>query len=456
MLRYRCWPCLGALLLAGGCAVPSARDNAASAAGLVESRVPAALTWRRDPEADRAARERIAQLLDDGLTVREAIAVAFLASPVLQIAFEELEISRAELVAASRPTNPVVIVGSREPGGDLAAFYPERTVSVGVLQNLMSLLTIPARRASGFHNLERARHEVAQRAAEHAAQVAESWYRYSAAEDELELYQRSVNTFRAALDSLAVMVANGEAEDSDVESGRIDLYAMEGNFERAQLVLADERARLATLLGIAGWRDDWRIDGELPGLPASDPDAAAVEAAALHVRFDLLAAQKTIDMRLRELATQRRFRWLTELEIGVFRDKAVGDTPFTGPTLAFEVPLFDQRQAALLQADAQLRSAVRALEAAILETRQQVRRHAPAVAVMRRLVERYEADILPHHQRAAAALGSGSPAELSRLNARLLMLEAQREHVAALRDYWVARSALAQAGGDWLALSGTE
>src|SRR5690606_3828677 len=209
---------------------------------------------------------------------------------------------------------------------------------------------------------------------EHAARVAEVGYRYSAAEDELELYQRSVNTFRAALDSLAVMVANGEAEDSDVESGRIDLYAMEGNFERAQLVLADERARLATLLGIAGWRDDWRIDGELPGLPASDPDAAAVEAAALHVRFDLLAAQKTIDMRLRELATQRRFRWLTELEIGVFRDKAVGDTPFTGPTLAFEVPLFDQRQAALLQADAQLRSAVRALEAAILETRQQVRR----------------------------------------------------------------------------------
>ena len=81
MLRYRCWPCLGALLLAGGCAVPSARDNAASAAGLVESKVPAPLTWRRDPEADRAARERITQLLEDGLTVREAIAVAFLASP---------------------------------------------------------------------------------------------------------------------------------------------------------------------------------------------------------------------------------------------------------------------------------------------------------------------------------------------------------------------------------------
>src|SRR5690606_3036947 len=118
---------------------------------------------------------------------------------------------------------------------------------------------------------------------------------------------------------------------------------------------------------------------------------------------------KNIDTRLRELAMQRRFRWLTELEIGLFRDKAIGDTPFTGPTLATEVPLFDQRQAVLLQADALLRSAVRGLEAAVLEMRQQVRRHAQAAASMRRLAERYEQDILPHHARAAARLGPGSP-----------------------------------------------
>ena len=36
MLRYRCWPCLGLLLLAAGCATPSARDNAGAAAKLVE------------------------------------------------------------------------------------------------------------------------------------------------------------------------------------------------------------------------------------------------------------------------------------------------------------------------------------------------------------------------------------------------------------------------------------
>jgi hypothetical protein len=36
----------------------------------------------------------------------------------------------------------------------------------------------------------------------------------------------------------------------------------------------------------------------------------------------------------------------------------------------------------------------------------------------------------------------------------MLMQEVQLEQVSLLRDYWVARSALAQAAGDWMALSG--
>jgi outer membrane protein TolC len=454
MLRYRCWPCLGLLLLAGGCSVPSARDNAAAASSLVEGKVPAPLTWRRDPDADRAARETAEQLLVDGLTLQESIGVAFLASPTLQLAFEQLEISRAELVAATRPANPVVVIGSRDPGGDLAAFYPERTISIGVLQNVISLLSIPDRRAYARHNLERVRYEVAQQAGGHAAQVAEAWYRYNAARQLVDLHQRSFNTIRTALDNLTVMAANGEAAATDVAQGRNELFGVEGGLDRAQLQAAEERANLASLLGIAGWRDDWEIAGVMPALPVADPDAAVIEAAAMRGRFDLLAAQKSVDMRLRQLAMQRRFRWLSEFEIGVFRDKALGGTPFTGPNAAFEVPLFDQRQAAVLQADAELRSAMRQLEAVALEARRQIRSNAQVVAAMRRLGERYTRDILPNHERIAALLGSGDPGELTRLNGRLAMLEAQREQVAVLRDYWVARSALAHSAGDWQRLSG--
>jgi hypothetical protein len=73
---------------------------------------------------------------------------------------------------------------------------------------------------------------------------------------------------------------------------------------------------------------------------------------------------------------------------------------------------------------------------------------------MRRIVERHERDILPNHERMAAQLGPGDPGDIPRLNQRLDMLDAQREHLEALRDYWLARSALAQAAGQWMALGG--
>jgi outer membrane protein TolC len=455
MLRYRCWPCLGLLLLAGGCAVPSARDNADAAAELLQAKVPAALIWRRDPDADRAARERVEQLLAGGLTLQEAIAVAFLASPTLQLALEQLEISRAELVAASRPRNPVLIAGSREPGGDLAPYYPDRTISIGVLQNLTSLLSIPDRRAYARHNLDRARFEVAQQASNHAAQVAESWLAYRAALDLARLQEQSLNTMSTALGTVAVLTAN-ENQPADISGERLKVHMAQARLDRARLDAAAERTRLGVLLGIAGWRDDWQLGGELPALPASDPDAAVIETAALTRRFDLLAAQKAVDMRLRQLSTRKRFRWLSELEIGVFRDKALGGTPFTGPNAALEIPLFDQRQSALLQADAELRASVLELDIAVLEARRQVRTHAQSLAAMRRLGELYARDILPIHQRSAANLGPGDPADLDRLNGRLALQDVQAEQVAVLRDYWIARSALAQAAGDWLGLSGLQ
>ncbi len=97
-------------------------------------------------------------------------------------------------------------------------------------------------------------------------------------------------------------------------------------------------------------------------MPASDPDPAAIENQALERRFDVRAATKAVDARLRALATQRRFRWMNELELGVFRDSMVGGTTFIGPNAVIELPLFDQRQAQLLAGDAQLRSALRTLE----------------------------------------------------------------------------------------------
>ncbi len=377
--------------------MPTPRDNMEAAAELVRPRTRANLEWRRDPAADALARQRATELLTAELTPDAAVSVAFLVNPGLQIALEELSISRAQLVAAVTPPNPTAVIGARKPGGDLAVFYPERAVSIGVLVNVISLLNMPDRAAIARLDLQRARYAAAQQAVEHVAKVVQAWVEYS-----------------AALQSLKLL------EDGAEQASAAELIG-------AELTAAATRARLGELMGVTGWRDDWRVPAVLPPLPDSDPDSAMMEANALKQRLDLQAASKAVDVRLRTLAMQRRFRWVANFDAGLFRDKVLGGTSFTGPNAMVEIPLLDQRIGALLQSDAELHIAVRQLEAAQIAARTEIRIHLAELKATRRQLEAFGD---------SAAAAPDVP------------------YVLALQEYWRARSALAFATGDWAAISG--
>ena len=172
-------------------------------------------------------------------------------------------------------------------------------------------------------------------------------------------------------------------------------------------------------------------------------------------RFDTRAATKAVDARLRSLATEKRFRWLGQLELGAFRDSTTGGTSFTGPSGVIAIPVFDQHQAQLLAADSQLRTAMRQLEATQLAARTEIRTHASEMRTTRRLLEQYENAVLPNQRQILAQLGTvADPAQPERVRLRLEALAGEEGQVGLLRDYWRARSALALAAGDWTGLSG--
>ena len=433
----RGWGCAAVLMLAG-CAIPSSRENLDATAKLVATQTTGPLLWRRDAEAERQARANVEAMLADGLTLDEAITVAFLASPELQLALEQLEISRSQFVAAATPPNPVAIVGEREPGGNLSAFYPGRNVTVGILQNIIGLLNMPDRRAAARRDLERARYEAANRITQFGARVAQAWLEYSGALAIQQLRRDSLAATQALLDRLQAAPA---AQDADTLSRlRVTAASSATSLLRSDVDATTAREKLGLLLGVAGWHDDWRLSGGLPALPAADFDAAALENAALEKRLDVQAAARAVEVRLRVLAMQRHFRWLNQFDLGLFRDRAIGGTAFTGPNAVIELPLFDQRQAQLLNADAELRAALRTLESARLNARAEIRTHAIEMRVTRALVEQ--------GARATASSTNGAT-ELERLRLRLSAQPVEEEQIANLREYWRARSALALSLGDW-------
>ena len=235
-----------------------------------------------------------------------------------------------------------------------------------------------------------------------------------------------------------------------------DLSREQGDVIRSELAAATARGKLGELMGVTGWRDDWQVTVRLPAVPDTDPDAATLEAAAMQQRLDLLAAAKAVEARLRVLATKRRFRWLNQLELGLFRDKAIGGTSFTRPNAVVEIPLFDQRQSQLLQTDAELRIAMRQLEAAQIAARTRIRLHVAELRAFRQQLQLLDREVfLPARRQVASQAGTGAdPAAPERLRRRQATLADEATWVRVVLEYWRTRSALALAAGDWNAISG--
>jgi len=118
------------------------------------------------------------------------------------------------------------------------------------------------------------------------------------------------------------------------------------------------------------------------------------------------------------------------------------------------LPLFDQRQSSLLNADSQLRTEMRQLDACRLAARSEIRTHAAEMTAARQLLEQIQQEIQPGQRKEQAAPVGGDPNDTEHLKLRLEILSTQEESVALLRDYWRARSALALAAGNWNSLTG--
>ena len=112
--------------------------------------------------------------------------------------------------------------------------------------------------------------------------------------------------------------------------------------------------------------------------------------------------------------------------------------------------MFDQRQAQLLEADAEYRSARRTLEQLTQNALAELRTHAAEVAATRALIETYRGSVLANQQKLAERIGGGSlTAAVESLRLRQGMLATEEQLLGLQRDYWRARAAQARAAGDW-------
>jgi len=437
-----------ALLLQAGCASTSAGPAFHEVAESVEARSGHRLRWDQSTEEDKQATDAVDRLLAADLTVDGAVQVALLASPALRSKLEELSIAQADLVQAGLLKNPVFGIGTTA----WEAEHISPNLFLSVEQDFLDILTMPMRKKVAKAELESTKLEVGDEVLKLAAEVRTAFYTAQAAQQVLAL--------RRIVDESAQAAAELARRQHDAgNSNELTLGAELALASQARLDLARSeseatvaRERVTKLMGLWGPRASWRMAPRLPELPAAEVPLESLETIAMQKRLDVGAARREFESIGYSLALAKTTRWVGAISVNVTAGRLRNTNHVSfGPSVLLEIPLFDQRQAAIARLEAFKRQSEDNLHALAIDARSDVRAARARVVSSRAVVEEYVKVLVPTRENLVRLSQQQYDAMLlgvfQLIQAKQSELAAYRELIEAVRDYWIARSDLERATG---------
>jgi outer membrane protein TolC len=434
---------LAALLIMGGCAVAPLQEATDGTVDRLHARAGVKLAWPPEAGAADDAPDFI-----EPLTLAAALATAFERNPDIRRQYAKLGIAHGDLKDAARIANPTLSLAWLDPEGG----GRDKTTQ-GISASFTDLLLLPARRRLSAAEFRRVELAVGSALVTLAREVESAWYGYVGAQQ--------IEALRAAVADAASQEAKlakrffeaGNITQLQLDRQRVGAARAGIDALRARSDAAYSRGRLANLLGLSA-AANWRTRDRLAAPPESDFSAATLGGEAMSQRLDLASVREEVAVLEDSLGVTRGWRLLGSVEAGYEWERETDGTKLRGPTLALELPIFNQGQGAVARAEAQLLDARARAEALALAVENEVATGVQRLAFAREVSERYRLEWLP-------AAASAVERQQERFNFMLVgafdPIQTKREqydawqgYFEAVRDYWIMRSALRAATGGLL------
>jgi outer membrane protein, heavy metal efflux system len=397
------------------------------------------VTWNPQPSA--SDHPSVAAMLQDELTADEAVAIAMVNSPRLQVTLAELGIARAELIEASTVSNPVLELEIRFPGD------PYRPYEFRLAQTLVELIQLPRRRAIGRAAFDAAQMRVSSEVLGFAGVVRGRYFDLLAATQHVALSRTTL----AAAQTTAEVALKQHAAETITD---LDLENEQALYEQAKLDLAraEQRVLLAreALMRTLGLRTatEWRLPESFPSLPAVELEEEQLAKLAAAQRLDLAIARREVEVAQRQVPLAR-LAALQDTVVDVHYEREPDGARTAGPGIEFPIPIFNTGRAARTRAEAQFLRARHALAALEAEAASRVRAARLTLAEARARVEYYRDVIVPRRARIVELTKLEHNAMLAGifqlLQAKQNEMQARRDFIDAQREYWSARTDLDRA-----------
>lgn len=426
------------LLFLSGCATVSLNAGFSEVDALVEERGGVKIFWNNGTDLDKEAAQKLDALLKTELTVDDAVQIALINNRELQGVYSDLGVAQADLVQVGLLNNPIFDAAVKWPvrGGG----KPE--LELAAVMNFLDIFYMPLRKRVAAALFEETKTRVSGLVLDFAARVRIAFYRHQANEQMLELRRTILQALAASFEVTRRLHEAGNIADLDLARERALLEGGRLTLRAAEVAVRQSREELNTLMGLWGKQTEWHTAGGLPEIPPQPIETVDIERVALNRSVDLLNATQ----RLRSAGEQLGFnRWtalVPELHAGPVGERSDGSWE-VGPTLEFPIPLFDQGQARIGRAAAELRRAQQEHYALAVRIRSTARAIRDRMEGARDLALYYRDIMLPLQDRivneAQLHYNAMQIGPIQLLRARERQIETAAAYIESLRDYWLAR-----------------
>lgn len=438
-------------LALGGCASVPVEQVFGDAAELAEERSGQRVEWPEVSAETAAVDESVGELLARPLDAEAAVQVALLNNRRLHARYADLGGAAASKVQAGLPPNPFLEVVARFRDGEGGT--PQLEISV--VEELLDLFLLPARKRLAAVELERAKLDLAGAVVDLAAATRSDFVRYQAEGQLLELDRQALLAVEAAWEMARQLREAGNISELDLLVERDFYEQVKVEVASRELRAAVLRERLNARMGLWGERATaWTAEERLPEVSEAaqlpdDPEREAVGRS-----LDIAGAVLDLEGSARRLGVTRVTSIFPQLEAGAEAEREVEHEAdgsahtewWYGPVVAFRVPLFDQGQPRRVAARMEIRRRWDELAALGVEVRAAARRAATELEYageralyLREVVVPLRVAVTRETQLHYNGMFLGV---FQLLDAKRREIEAGRDYVTALRDYWLAHGEL--------------
>jgi cobalt-zinc-cadmium efflux system outer membrane protein len=430
------------LAMAAGCGSSKTNSHFDDVQRLVSDRTSARTSWNRTAEPDPAVTQFVRAALARELTADHAVQVALLNNMGLQATYQDLGIAQADLVQAGLLKNPTLSAERRFSG---------QAAEIDIVQDFLDILVLRMRKKVAAAQFEATKLRVAQETLNLAAETRTAFYTLQGAQQMEEMRRSVVDSTDAAADAARRIFEAGNTTALDLATQQKLAAAAKVELAQAELEVAQARERLNVLMGVWGDQIEWKVAQRLPDVVKEEAPLPGLEAHAIDQRLDLAAKRHEIEAAARSLGIAQTFRYIPVISIGAHYEHEIEPRHTVGPAIEVGVPLFDQGQAAVAHGQALLVQGQQRYVALAVEIRSQVRSAYARMNSARIRCEHYRREVLPLQQQVLDQTqlhyNAMQVGVFQLLAAKQAQIDAGREYIEALRDYWLARAELEKAIG---------